>query len=178
MQKIPPLSKTQTVYGTDKAMEVERADYAHPQPNSSTTPLAAGRLTHFQQTISNCSNNFRLPHTCYQSFISSTAKNYQSKVEEATKATWEYHRRTESQTSDTRSDRQFERSIHLNPVCCSAKEQNTHDLQLESTECIRGVNQIQDEMPAITTLYATRKRLHDEIRSQGCLLFKYNNETT
>ena len=66
MQKIPPLSKTQTVYGTDKAMEVERADYAHPQPNSSTTPLAAGRLTHFQQTISNCSNNFMLPHTYYE----------------------------------------------------------------------------------------------------------------
>ena len=67
---------------------------------------------------------------------------------------------------------------NLNPVYCSAKEQNTPGLQLEATECIRGVNQIQDGRPAITTLYATRKRLHDEIRSQGCLLFNSNNETT
>ena len=114
----------------------------------------------------------------YQSSISRTTKNYQSKIEESAKTTSESHGRTDGQTSDTRSDRQFERPIHLHPVCCSAKEQNKHDLQLESTECIRGDNQIQDEMNAITTLYATTRRLHDEIRSQGCLLFKSNNQTT
>lgn len=51
MQKTPPNSKTPTVPATDTPMEVERADNALPhvtQPDSST-PLAAGRLTHFQQ---------------------------------------------------------------------------------------------------------------------------------
>ena len=106
------------------------------QPDSST-PLAVERLTSFSTKLNknserslDCSNNFRLPHTIYQSFISSTTKNYQSKIEEPTKTTSEYHRRTDGQTSDTRSDRQFERSIHLNPVCCLAKEQNKPNLQL------------------------------------------------
>ena len=157
---------------------MERADYAHPQPDSWTL-LAAGRLTHFQQNWTKITNDPWIAQTISGYHIPFISHPFQVRPR-ITKARSRNQQRLLQNAIEELMDKQVIQEVtdNLNPVYCSAKEQNTPGLQLEATECIRGVNQIQDGRPAITTLYATRKRLHDEIRSQGCLLFNSNNETT
>ena len=56
------------------------------------------------------------------------------------------------------------------------QKNNTSSLQLEATECLCAVNQIQNGRSGVTSLYPMGERLHDEIGPKGRLLFNSNNE--
>lgn len=73
-------------------------------------------------------------------------------------------------------DSSIQKISSFQPYLLSNKEQNTSSLQLEATECLCAVHQIQNGRSGVTSFYPTGERLHDEIGPQRCLLLNSNNE--